>query len=292
MSALFTLPTQIPLNAGAILPGAKLYFFQTLTTTPQNTYTTDARLVAHSNPVVADANGVFEPIYLDPTLPSYRVRLTTSADVQLFQYDGIPSNQNTQQAIRLESTNPSVFWFDNDGTINSRKYRMRVAGAQFLFEVSNDNENIFDELFRATASPSSVLTLQSTAKVEDSSTSYPIAFSDSGSFTGTLTGLSTSPTVSVLYRRTGYLVLLSYAAQSATSNSTALTITGMPAAIQPSGASSGILVPVIDNGTTQLGTVSVGTNGVLTFGVGAASAAFTNPGTKGVAAGCFVYRLI
>ena len=87
----FFLLEQTPFSAGQSLPGAKLYFYQTGTTTAQSVYTTPDLTVAHSNPVVADANGFFADIYLDPDASAeYRVRLDTSADVQVWQIDDVP----------------------------------------------------------------------------------------------------------------------------------------------------------------------------------------------------------
>lgn len=75
MSSLFNLPF---VTSGA---GYKLYFYQTGTSTPQNTYQDAELTTPHANPVVADASGNFDPIFLDPSLPDYRVTLTNSADV-------------------------------------------------------------------------------------------------------------------------------------------------------------------------------------------------------------------
>lgn len=44
--------------------GATLSFFQTGTSTPQNTYTDSTLATANANPVVADSNGLFPAIYL------------------------------------------------------------------------------------------------------------------------------------------------------------------------------------------------------------------------------------
>src|SRR5690348_16623478 len=90
------------------LAGSKLYFYVTGTTTPQATYTDEALLVPSSNPVVADASGVFAPIYLDPSLPSYRVKFTTSADVLIYQTDDVPSSQNKTTSLQLESADPVI----------------------------------------------------------------------------------------------------------------------------------------------------------------------------------------
>lgn len=66
--------------AGDTLSGAKLYFYQTGTLTPQSVYTTSAVSVAHPNPLVADSGGLFPAVYPDPT-KTYRAILKTSADV-------------------------------------------------------------------------------------------------------------------------------------------------------------------------------------------------------------------
>jgi hypothetical protein len=95
---LFTLPKQTNLDASAnVLAGAKAAFFLTNSSTPHDTYTTSALSIAHQNPVVADANGVFAPIYLDPEIV-YKLTLTTAADALLYTVD--PCNdQLLSQAV-------------------------------------------------------------------------------------------------------------------------------------------------------------------------------------------------
>lgn len=84
---LFTLPKQVPFtNAGELIPGAKAYFYLNGTSTPQDTYTTSALSVAHTNPVVADGNGKFPAIFLDGTL-RYKVKLTNASDVEIYTTD-------------------------------------------------------------------------------------------------------------------------------------------------------------------------------------------------------------
>ena len=77
--SLFIQPWQSPLNTGVVMPGAKLFFYIATTATKQNTYTTSALSTPHSNPVVADGNGRFAAIWLDPEL-AYKVVLTTTGD--------------------------------------------------------------------------------------------------------------------------------------------------------------------------------------------------------------------
>ncbi len=64
------------LNNGAAVPGAKLYSRLNATTTPSPLYTTAALNVAHTNPVVADAAGMFPAIYLAAL--NYEMQLTDS----------------------------------------------------------------------------------------------------------------------------------------------------------------------------------------------------------------------
>jgi hypothetical protein len=82
MPSLFNDPKPVAwASGGRPVPGARLYFYRAGTTTPQITYQDFARTAAHANPVLADGNGVFPPIYLDEALPDYRVLLTDSNDV-------------------------------------------------------------------------------------------------------------------------------------------------------------------------------------------------------------------
>ena len=83
---LFTLPRVIVFDTNAALvSGAKANFYIAGTLTRQNTFTDSALTVAHANPVVADGNGVFAPIYLDATL-NYKVDITDSLDSSLADY--------------------------------------------------------------------------------------------------------------------------------------------------------------------------------------------------------------
>lgn len=80
MSRLAFVPQMVRINStGTPYAGAKANFYLTGTNTRTDTYTDNARAVAHSNPVVADAAGQFAPIYLDPNI-TYRMIMTQSDD--------------------------------------------------------------------------------------------------------------------------------------------------------------------------------------------------------------------
>lgn len=280
MSALFTLPRVIS------LPGAKLTFTQTLTSTPQNTYQDNARVTPHANPVVADANGVFAPIFLDPTLPDYRVKLTTSANVLIYQEDGIPSNQNTQQSTRLESTNPNLVLYDTDGTANQRKYRMRAAGNSLVFEALNDAESVATTFFSIEGGVLQRFVFSQLSYKEDAfGVEHPLITQDAGSFTATLTGMTTTVTGTIDWWRNGSTYILRAAsAILGTSNTTSMSMTGVPAGLL---AGSGVFeVPtyVRDNGNAVIGLASVTTTQII-FSAGSPAGNFTAAGSKGLGAG-------
>lgn len=111
-----------------------------------------------------------------------------------------------------------------------------------------------------------------------------------GTFTGTLTGVSGTATGTLRYDISGQIASLYIPAITDTSNATTMTITGAPAAMFPTRAQVSLAI-VKDNGTDQLGMVQIETSGVLTFFADVAGAAFTNTGSKGVRLQTLAYML-
>lgn len=109
-------------------------------------------------------------------------------------------------------------------------------------------------------------------------------------YTGTLTGCTTSPTGLVEYTRIGNMVSLRIPTISGVSNTTAATITGGPANMRPA-AQQICYIRVTDNGVTQDGMALIGIDGTITLWVGAGLNAFTNAGTKGVADTTISYKV-
>lgn len=104
-----------------------------------------------------------------------------------------------------------------------------------------------------------------------------------GTFTATLTGVSGTVTATVEYAIKGYLVQLDIPALTGTSTSTACTITGIPAGLQPANNKS-FAVFTEDNGTITVSQATVaGGGGTITLAKGTTpSTTFTNTGTKGL----------
>ena len=114
-----------------------------------------------------------------------------------------------------------------------------------------------------------------------------------GSFIGTLTGCTTAPTATFNYTIIGNQVTLFLPVLTGTSNSTALTVTGLPAAIQPATQKSVPVCNLEDSSSgSSLGLLGlVAITNVLTFNLFNTNSisnrvtgptVFTNSGTKGL----------
>lgn len=119
-----------------------------------------------------------------------------------------------------------------------------------------------------------------------------VATYETSSFTGTLTGCTTSPTATFNYSRNGVIMCIDCSAGlTATSNTTSMTVTGMPASLTPA-RTQVVRCYVTDNSTVKGARCTI-SGTTLTFDleqvVGAVivptAAFFTNTGTKGVTAG-------
>lgn len=127
-----------------------------------------------------------------------------------------------------------------------------------------------------------------------------------GTFTGTLTGMTATTTGTINYVKAGGMGML-YAASAitGTSNATTFTMTGLPTEMQPQGGTLEVMAAEFENNTVAnlLGSaVLTAGSGTITFKLSNVAAtsgpvnfsgsAWTNSGTKGLAAGfCLVYPL-
>jgi hypothetical protein len=114
----------------------------------------------------------------------------------------------------------------------------------------------------ATASASGVgITFPATASL--STNANTLDDYQEGSYTGTLTGCTTSPTTTVYYTKIGNIVHLNNlnAGITGTSNANTLRITGMPALIRPTNASAAAVQGGISGSASQTIWVAILTNG-------------------------------
>lgn len=166
----FTLPLQIPLStSGALLAGAKLYFYQTGTSTPQDTYSsyTLAGGTENTNPVVADSNGVFPVIWLGRTT-RYRVLLTTSADVPFANYPiddvgpdtatllGAPSiassNTLTGSWQKIQNAEPRLIIDETDAGTDKRLWDLEAQAGVLSLRTRTDADGSGVTVWKATRS--------------------------------------------------------------------------------------------------------------------------------------------
>ena len=88
---------------GDPLSGAKLYFYDSGTTTAKNTYSNVGLVTANANPVVADSAGRFGDIFLSSG--AYKVILKTSGDTTIWTRDPTPgTSAEGQEWLALGDT--------------------------------------------------------------------------------------------------------------------------------------------------------------------------------------------
>ena len=115
---------------------------------------------------------------------------------------------------------------------------------------------------------------------------------ESGSFTGTPTGLTTTPAFNVRWARAGNNVALCIDQNGATSNATTfeLSVPSMPASIRPAAVQQSVFGFGQNNGAFTFVGLQVPTSGNLVFVHPSGSASWTASGAK-QAGGCISYTL-
>lgn len=290
MASLF----QLPKITG--LPGAKLFFFRTNTATPQDVFTDEDCTVAHTQPVEADGAGVFPPIYLAQTDYNYRVSYYTSADVLIYTVDDIPNNLGNGREIIIESANAFVKLIDTGGGANEKVVKLTQSGGDLTLSILNDAESVEQtvaKLFRTGTNPDRWLFIADEHQAQVGADVYDVGLVSEGSFTGTLTGMSGATTGTIYYKVVSGIVTLWVTTDvTGTSNTTALTMTGLPTAVRP-GSYRSVHCDLHDN--TQAGMAAlaiVEPLGTITFRLARqdsianliqySATGFTNSGTKGL----------
>lgn len=336
MSLLY-LPRQFHVNsAGTPYSAAKLYTYRATTTTPLDVYTTSALDTEHTNPVVADANGIFPAIYVNPASGyNLKVILTTSADAEIYTEDNIPRQETvfagaafsgnvtvagtlavtgatTTSDLTIASTEPRIKLNESDVGTDLKNWDIDVSASVLSIRTRTDadaaGKNALVITRGATTALASIAIGNATDNPAVTINGTTVLVGDvvqeiTGTFTGTLSGMSATTTGDVKYVVHGNVCML-YAANAifGTSNSTGqMTLTGLPAACQPVG-----LVPVvpcsgiIDNSVQVQGLCGVSgsqLNFILHDGSAVANrvsqtAIFTSGNSKGLAAGwCIAYPL-
>lgn len=102
-------------------PLAQLFAYAAGTTTKQNTFTSSTLLTPNSNPIQADANGLFGAIYLDPAL-AYKFVLAPSTDTDppsnpLFTQDNVTTIGGQTLTVLAKTATYTVLVTDGDDVV-------------------------------------------------------------------------------------------------------------------------------------------------------------------------------
>lgn len=122
MALLFTLPRVSTIDlVGAIAPRARLYFYQTNTSTPQPVYADSALTTAIDQPVTASDAGLFRTIYLDSELSDYKIVCQDENGAELWSVDPYVLGPTQAQLGRVlyprtqleqaASVTPTNYWY-------------------------------------------------------------------------------------------------------------------------------------------------------------------------------------
>lgn len=191
---------------------------------------------------------------------------------------------------RTGTTTPQDTYTDSTLLVaNSNPVQLNATGGLDTLVYGNPASG-FNYRMRVLSSADAVLDTHDDIVVPGAATA---TFSE-GSFTATLTGYASGPTGTVYYKifansaGTGKKCILHVeSAITGTSNATALTMTGLPAACSPSKV---IFVQCLltDNNAFVAGAASIaaaGTTVTLRMGAGFLATGFTNSGTKAIPSG-------
>lgn len=278
------------------MAGGLLYTYAAGTTTPLATYSDAAGVVPNANPVVLDSTGS-ATVRLGTV--SYKFVLKDASSTTQWtadNYDPAPyltAIANPATGFGADLVANAVRSYDIFSSLRAANIPNLAAGQTLVVDVQGgsavgDNlAGIFYWSASSTATDDSLNVIKPTAA---GSTGRYLRQSGlvNGTFTATLTGMTGSVTFTATYYVSGNIASISCSNRSldktGTSNTTSMTLTGLPTVIRPSTLSTtGFCGNVIDAGATKSAQVTYSGAGVLSFALGFdGTTAFTNSGTKGL----------
>lgn len=231
--------------------------------------------------------GIFQGSYG----PFYDAAATVGVNIS-----GIYFEINTDQEIKLgvcDAASISGCLFDNPIGFGD-KYCVNCTGVKNLATSGNYATN---NLF---FSPPTALGQFETGLVSTGDraggkviSNLPQNGANTGAFTATLDGFTTTVTTTVKYEKTGRTIVLSWDDTYATSNSGVMALVDIPAALLPTGQNIFVATPVQDNGVLLgMTKAKVAVDGITFYKTfDTSGAAFTSSGTKGITAFTLTYRI-
>lgn len=295
---------------GNPLVGGKVYtYLAGSLSTLQATWQDALATTPNTNPIILDARGE-ATIFWDGV---YQIQVQDSLSNIIYTVDNVTGNDGatTRKITGASGTNAVVA----TGSPTLRRYTpgMLYRYTPFAANTSAVTINIdglgFIGILKADGGVMSGGEFQGGVEcflMMNSAASNLILISDAlsqGTFVGTLTGCTTVPTGTFSWTKRGDLVVLTapVAGLSGVSNSTGMTVTGLPAAITPNVVVNGRIY-VTNNGVASgcawamlagsLSTISFFIEVIAATFVTAPAGGFTAAGTKGLQAEShFIFRL-
>lgn len=120
---------------GDSISGAKLKFYATGTTTDASWFTDSAGLVEGTNPLVADANGIFAAAYLDPDT-TYRIQLTDASDSVIFDVDPVKGFDESSASGFADTASSAAASAAEDAAL-AEAARIAAEAAEIEFDEAN-----------------------------------------------------------------------------------------------------------------------------------------------------------
>lgn len=294
-------------DVGIVLAGGKINTYLAGSSSPTATWTDITGNVPNSNPIILGSNGRLNNVQIwQQGGVSIKVVITDANNNQLGptfdQVSGINdpaaslstlANATSGQGADLVAN--AMRSYDIFSSLRAAVTPALAAGQTLIVDVegaSTVNDG-FGGIFYWSAS--------SAAADDGLNVIKPTAVSGNGrylrqkqvvagTFTGTLTGMGGATTGTFSYLvLAGFLAVLQ-GGLTGTSNSTAMTMTGLPANIIPATIASAIPCLLVDNGLQKGGWATVNTGGSITFGLGFDNnlTGFTAGGSKGTSSSGFM----
>lgn len=258
-------------NAGNPAVGFKVFTYSAGTSTKLATYTDAAGGTPNSNPIILDYRGSAN-IWIPPNT-SYKFVLADKNDTDppghpIWTVDGITSTQllTLYGGVDTGSSNAYVLNF-------TANFSSLTDGIIIYWVPANTNNSAFSTLNVNGLGPVTILQYNGDSVQEGdiiANTVVGVIYRGgnfyllsptqvTGSFTGTLTGMTTTVTGLIYYTLTNNVVTLFVLAPlTGTSNTTAMSLTGIPAFLIGSLTGQRVTTcPVISNAITLFGGVTV-----------------------------------
>jgi hypothetical protein len=264
------------LGSNGASPGISTVYVYLNNTTTSATIYSDNGTTTKSNPISTGADGYFEFFAADG-LYTLKVQKTGYADRTIndvlledpaYENAGVFSTITASGNVTLGDATTDTLNVGAGGIIKDSSGRVGIG----VTPTARDNTRL--QIVDGVGFPATQVASTDPNTLDDYA---------EGTYTGTLTGCTTSPTGTFAYTKYGNVVTLSFggfAALTGTSNSVNCTVTGGPARMRPATGKFG-LIRMYNNSVIVVGVIFVDTDGSFSIGL-IDGTPLTAAGSKGI----------